>query len=241
MGMQKKAAYLPYTGGRQHMDTGEARERLLEAIRHSDRMEANVILDAWAGDVGYEETLREVVEPVMEQVGDMWIGEGQVTFAQVYVSAKITEDLLLKAAHGLQALAPKTGARIVIGNIEDDFHSLGRKMLGIFLEATGWEVHDLGNDVPAARFVEEALRLDVHIIGVSAMMYNTALNIRQIREEIDRRGLTDQLRLAAGGAVFNIRPELADTVGADGTARNALQACELMHALLMEVKGGVPQ
>lgn len=218
------------------MNTQEAREKLLEAIRQSDRTEANTILDAWAVDVGYEETIRDVLEPVMEQIGEMWVEEGQLTFAQVYVSAKITEDLLLKAAQGRQGMPRKEGARIVVGNIEDDFHSLGRKMLGIFLEASGWEVHDLGNDVPAARFVEEALRLDARIIGVSAMMYNTALNIRHVREEIDRRGLTAQLRLAAGGAVFNIRPELADLVGADGTARNALQACELMQQLLEDVK-----
>lgn len=64
------------------MNTQEARERLLEAIRQSDRTEANVILDAWAGDVGYEETIREVLEPVMEQIGEMWVEEGQLTFAQ---------------------------------------------------------------------------------------------------------------------------------------------------------------
>lgn len=221
------------------MNTQEARERLLEAIRQSDRTEANVILDAWAGDVGYEETIREVLEPVMEQIGEMWVEEGQLTFAQVYVSAKITEDLLLKAAHRKQGVPQKPGARIVIGNIEDDFHSLGRKLLAIFLEASGWEVHDLGNDVPAARFVDEALRLDARIIGVSAMMYNTALNIRHVREEIDRRGLTERLRLAAGGAVFNIRPELVEAVGADGTARNALQACELMQRLLEDVTAAV--
>jgi methanogenic corrinoid protein MtbC1 len=214
------------------MNSQQAREQLLEAIRHSDRVQANAVLDAWAAEEGYENTLREVLEPVMEKVGDMWVGEGQVTFAQVYVSAKITEDLLLKAAQGREGQAPQQGARIVIGNIEDDFHSLGRKLLGIFLEASGWEVHDLGNDVPAERFVEEAVRLDAPLIGVSAMMYNTAQNILKVREELDRRNLSDRIRLAAGGAVFNIRPELADSVGADGTARNALQACELMKRLL---------
>ena len=174
----------------------------------------------------------------MERVGEMWVGEGQVTFAQVYVSAKITEDLLLKAAQGRQGQPRKSGARIVIGNVEDDYHSLGRKLLGIFLEASGWEVFDLGNDVPASRFVDEAMAHGAPIIGVSAMMYNTALNIRKVREEIDRRGLSGKLRLAAGGAVFNIRPELVDIVGADGTARNALQACELMQQFLDGLQEG---
>lgn len=220
------------------MDSQQAREKLLEAIGNSDRVQANAVLDAWAEDAGYERTIREVLEPVMERVGDMWVGEGQVTFAQVYVSAKITEDLLLKAAQGRQEQPRKSGARIVIGNIEDDYHSLGRKLLGIFLEASGWEVYDLGNDVPASRFVDEAMAHDAPIIGVSAMMYNTALNIRKVREEIDRRGLSGKLRLAAGGAVFNIRPELVEIVGADGTARNALQACELMQQFLDGLQEG---
>ena len=73
----------------------------------------------------------------------------------------------------------------MIGNIEDDFHSLGRQTVCPFLTAAGWEVHDLGNDVPAEQFLDKALEVNASVIGVSAMMQTTALNIRKLRAMID--------------------------------------------------------
>ncbi len=223
------------------MNGEEVKRRLMDAIRHSDRTAANEVIDEWAAVVGYRAAIHDVLEPVMETVGDLWAEEGNMSFAQVYVSAKITEDLLLKAAADRKKETVGVRGRIVIGNIEDDYHSLGRKLLGVFLESSGWEVHDLGNDVTAARFVEEALLVKASIIGVSAMMYSTALNIRKVREEIDGRGLRGKILLAAGGAIFNIRPELAEKVGADATARNALQACEVMESLQQQLEKGSTQ
>lgn len=69
------------------------------------------------------------------------------------------------------------------------------------------------------------------MIGVSAMMYTTALNIKSLRAEIDRRGLTGKIQLAVGGAVFVLRPDLVDEIGGDGTARNAMAAPALFDDL----------
>jgi len=66
-------------------------------------------------------------------------------------------------------------------------------------------------------------------------MYTTAINIKKLRDELDQRGLTGKIMLAAGGAVFNIRPELSAEVGADGFARNAIEAPELMNHLLQKI------
>ena len=120
---------------------------------------------------------------------------------------------------------------MVIGNIEEDFHALGRKMVGAFLRARGWTVHDLGNDVPAATFVDKAVEVGARVIGVSAMMLTTARNIKAVREEIDRRGLTGRIQLAVGGAVFRVTAGLAEEIGADGSAANALAAVELAGRL----------
>ena len=125
--------------------------------------------------------------------------------------------------------APK--GRVVIGNIEDDFHSLGRRIVATFLQATGWAVSDLGNDVVAELFVDKAVEVDAAVVGASAMTHTTALNIRKLRDAIDQRGLSGRIQLAVGGAVFNWRPELVAEVGADGTAKNAAGADELCTRL----------
>lgn len=119
----------------------------------------------------------------------------------------------------------------VIGNIEDDFHALGRKMVGNFLVSAGWTVHDLGNDVLAADFVDKALEVNASIIGASTMMYSNAQNIHKLREELERRNLRDKIKFVVGGAIFNLSPHLAEEIKADGTARNALEAVELFNRL----------
>jgi len=135
--------------------------------------------------------------------------------------------------------APVKKGAVIIGNIEDDFHSLGRKMVSIFLKSAGWEIIDLGNDVPAKDFVDKAEKTGALFIAVSAMMYSTAMNIKKVREEIDRRGLNGKIKLAAGGAVFRLRPELLEEVGGDGTAGNAINVPALFDRLLNDLKKGV--
>jgi methylmalonyl-CoA mutase cobalamin-binding domain/chain len=154
------------------------------------------------------------------------------------VASKIAEDALLRCLPVKKERQFRKGA-VVIGNIEDDFHSLGRRTVGLFLEAAGWDVHDLGNDIPAEQFIEKAIEVNASVIGVSAMMQTTALNIRKVREILDRSGLNGTIKLAVGGAVFNLRPELVTEVGGNGTAFNAVGADELFQRLQSETDKGM--
>ena len=122
----------------------------------------------------------------------------------------------------------------VLGNAEDDYHALGRRMVATFLRLEGWKVHDLGNDVLAATFVDEALATGASVIGVSAMMLTNAHNILRVREELDRRDLSGRVGLAVGGAVFALRPGLVNEVGGDGTALTAVDAPSLFDRLAAE-------
>ena len=208
-------------------------QELIERIRQADRKGANALLDAWAEAHGHERLLAEVSDPILAMIGEEWCLSGTFTLAQAYVAAKVTEDALGKiVAH--KKPSPEcqlVKGPVVIGNIEGDFHALGRRMVGTFLRAGGWSVHDLGNDVPSPLFVDRAQELGARVIGVSAMMKTTARNIRRLREEIDRRGLKGQIQLAVGGAVFRVCPGLAEEVGGDGTASNALGAAALFDRL----------
>jgi methanogenic corrinoid protein MtbC1 len=149
------------------------------------------------------------------------------------VASKIAEDVLsrlLQEARDSGQVRPMKGP-VVLGNVEDDFHPLGRKMVVAFLRSDGWEVHDLGVDVGASQFVDTAEETGAKVIGASAMMYTTAKNMAKIRNEIDRRGLTGVLKLAVGGAVFKLRPELVAGFGGDGTAASAVEASALFEKL----------
>lgn len=211
----------------------DIQQALIEKIRLADRQGAIALLDAWLAGHGYERLHAEILDPVLARIGEEWSSSETFSLAQVYVAAKVTEDVLLRIANRREqppAGQPAKGP-VVIGNIEEDFHSLGRRMVGTFLNVDGWTVHDLGNDVPATVFVDKAQEVGARVIGVSAMMMTTARLIKRVREEIDRRGLTGRMQLAVGGAVFRVCPGLAEEVGGDGTAPNALGAPGLFDHL----------
>jgi methanogenic corrinoid protein MtbC1 len=206
---------------------------LIEMIQKADRQSASLLLDSWADEHGYDRLLKDVLEPTLLLIGEEWRNAENFTLAQSYMAAKVAEDALLKAAaHKKDGhKKPQVKGPVVIGNIEDDFHSLGRRMVGTFLQADGWIVHDLGNDVLAEEFVDQAVEIGARVIGVSAMMRTTALNIKQLRDELDNRELTGRIQLAVGGAVFLVCPGLDKEVGGDGTTRTAIDAPGLFQSL----------
>ena len=211
------------------MDIEAVRARLLDFILNGERKEAMDLLDGWAHRFHWRATILELLEPVLDEIGKRWAAE-KISLAAGYMAGKIAEDVFLKAVQANEAI-PLTKGPVVIGNIEDDYHSLGRKLVTIFLRTAGWRVIDLGNDVRAEEFVDAAVMNGAKIIGVSAMMLTTAKNIRNVRREIDNRGLSGSIKLAVGGAVFKMRPELVADVGGDGTVASAVDAPRLMAEL----------
>ena len=220
------------------MNRQEWSGQLLAFMINADRAGAAALVDgALADGIEPSQVIADILDPAIVQLGRLW-EEETMSLAQNFVASKIAEDTLLRCIPENSASQQTKGA-VVIGNIEDDFHSLGRKTVGLFLAAAGWEVHDLGNDVPAEDFLEKALEVGACVIGASAMMQTTALNILKLRELIDTRGLAGQIKLAVGGAVFNWRPDLVAEVGGDGTVHNAVGADELCMRLQGQVQGEV--
>lgn len=210
-------------------------QELLEAIQKADRAKANAVVDAWAIGRPFRRVVPDLLSPTLETFGRLWAGrEIGFSLATGYVAAKVAEDvlsrLLLDSTSGGAPAEPTKGP-VVLGNVEDDFHPLGRKMVGAFLRADGWEVLDLGVDVTPAQFLDKAEETGARVIGASAMMYTTAKNVARLREEIDRRGLKGRLQLAVGGAVFKLRPELVALFGGDGTTPSAVEAPTLFEQL----------
>ena len=216
-------------------------DKLIDAMMKVDRTGAAKVIDqALAEGMSPDGIINDVLEPALLHVGQLW-GNQSVSLAQAFVGGKIAEDVLRRCLPppGTLSAMPRKGT-VVIANIEEDYHSLGRRMVVSFLQSAGWQVYDLGNDVPAEQFVDKAIEVGAFVVGASAMMQTTALNIRKLRNLIDARGLRDRLKLAVGGAVFNWRPDLVAEVGGDGTASNAAGVDALFQRLQAEAKGQPP-
>ncbi len=221
-----------------HQENDEILGKLYGFIVDADRRGAAELLGTQVSLIGYPSVIKEIINPVLHIVGERFLKD-KLSLAQGYVAGKIAEDLLERLNSSTEGLS-STGQAIgtaVIGNAEDDYHSLGRRMVGTFLKIAGWEVVDLGNDVLASTFLDKAEESEASVIGVSTMMVTNARNILKVREEIERRGLAGRIKLAVGGAVFVMRPDLVAEVGGDGTAATAMEAPDLFARLIAETRG----
>lgn len=115
---------------------------------------------------------------------------------------------------------------VVIGTVEGDIHDIGKTVVAALLQANGYAVHDLGVEVPAARFIEAAESQKADIIALSALLSTTMLYQRDVIELLGNKGLRNKYFTLVGGAP--VTQAWADEIRADGYARGAYEAVQLL-------------
>lgn len=130
----------------------------------------------------------------------------------------------------LKTVADGEKRRFVIGVIEGDTHDIGKNLVKIMLETAGFEVIDLGRDVPAREFVDRAKSVGADFIGISTLMTTTMDGIREVISLLEQEQIRDQFKVMVGGGP--ISQGFADRIGADGYAVNAAEAVRLARKLL---------
>jgi trimethylamine corrinoid protein len=114
---------------------------------------------------------------------------------------------------------------VVLGTVKGDVHEIGKNIFGALLTASGFDVHDLGSDVPASAFVRKAREVDADLIGASALMTTTLPGQKDIVEYLRSLGARDKHIVLVGGAPASA--EWAQEIGADGYAETAVAGVEL--------------
>ena len=120
----------------------------------------------------------------------------------------------------------KKGA-VVLGTVEGDIHDIGKTVVGAMLQANGYDVHDLGVDVPSTRFIQAAEELGANIIALSALLSTTMLYQRDVMELLRNKGLQGKYFVIIGGAP--VTQEWADEIGADAYALHAVEAVSVLN------------
>lgn len=134
---------------------------------------------------------------------------------------------------GLPEGAQETIGKVVIGVVEGDTHDIGKNLVRIMLETGGFEVHDLGRDVPISAFVQYVKDHDVDILCMSSLMTTTMPGMEQVIIELKKEGLRDKVKVMVGGAP--VSAAFAEKIGADGYTRSAIEAVAFAKKLV-EVK-----
>jgi methylmalonyl-CoA mutase cobalamin-binding domain/chain len=117
-----------------------------------------------------------------------------------------------------------------MATVQTDIHDIGKSLVSSMLTAAGFEVTDLGVDVPLKAIIEKAEEIGADIIGLSALLTTSMPFQRDLIELLKARGLRDKYIVLVGGAP--VTPEIAARIGADGTAPNAAEAVQLARRLM---------
>jgi trimethylamine corrinoid protein len=119
---------------------------------------------------------------------------------------------------------------IVLGTVKGDLHSIGKNILKLLFETSGFEVWDLGIDVDLFKFIDKAKEVDADIIAMSALLTTTLVGQRDVIEALKDQGTRDQFKVIIGGGATTA--EWAETIGADGWAGSAYEAVNLANRLV---------
>jgi trimethylamine corrinoid protein len=210
----------------------DALNELRLAIEQGDEEGARQGAEAWLEGGGdpmkaVEQGLREALRNVGEKFERLEVFLPEMMMAADAGNA-VMEVLEPAIAEGGQhAESPGT---VVIGTAKGDIHTIGKNILAMLLRLAGFEVHDLGEDVAATAFLEEAKKLNADIIAISALMTSTMPGQRDVVSLLRDTGARDTYAVMVGGAPTT--QEWADQIGADGYAETASGGVDLAFRLI---------
>jgi corrinoid protein of di/trimethylamine methyltransferase len=175
--------------------------------------------------------IREGLMPGMNTVGELF-GSGEYFLPDLIIAA----DGMKKA---MTLLEPELAARkesletpgvVVIGTVKGDIHEIGKSLVATMLSANGFQVHDLGVDVPVATIVDKVRETNASLVGLSALLTTTMTMQREVVKALKEAGLRDQVKVMVGGAP--VTRGWAEEIGADGYAEDAMGAVALARKLV---------
>ena len=211
-------------------EDGDIGKKLFRAIVNGDkdRIEA-FVAEALSQGLRPLDISNDALIPGLEEVGRRF--DKNIYFLpQVMLSAETMKkafNILKKELKGEKRRCP---GRILMATVEGDVHDIGKNIVSTLLENHGFEVIDLGKNVPADRILDEALKHDVDVVGLSALMTTTVMMMKDVIKTLKENGV--KTFTIVGGAV--VTQEFAESIGADIYASDAMDAVRKLKALLEE-------
>lgn len=160
---------------------------------------------------------------VLFKSGELFVPEVVVATSVMKMGLSIVEPLLKDKKRDRLGL-------VVLGTVRGDIHDIGKRLVSTMLEAGGFEVIDLGNEVSEEVFVQKVSELKPQIIGMSAMLNTTIPYMKTTIDALKEAGCRDSVKIMVGGSP--VTPAFTERIGADGTAEDAVRAVDLAKNLL---------
>ena len=167
----------------------------------------------------------------LKEVGLLY-EKGEYFIPHLMIAAEIFKENIerLKPLLSIEERKDKKLGKILIGTVKGDLHDLGKNLVAIMLSINGFEVIDLGKDVPTEIFIEKIKEYNPDIVGLSALMSTTMYEQKNVIKALEDLGLRNKVKVIIGGAP--VTKEWAKEIGADGYAENAMEAVKIVKKII---------
>jgi 5-methyltetrahydrofolate--homocysteine methyltransferase len=176
-----------------------------------------------------DKILKEGLIKAMDRIGVLF-KNNEIYIPEVLIAARAMHAGLAVLKPILAKSNASAAAKIVIGTVKGDLHDIGKNLVGMMLEGAGFEVIDAGIDTPAEKFVQVAKEKGAQVIGMSALLTTTMMQMKATVESLQAAGLKGKVKVVVGGAP--VTDEFARQIGADGYAPDAASAVSMVKKLL---------
>jgi len=202
------------------------KEKLVTAIAELYEEEAMSLVHAML-DAGEDpQVILNATSEAMRIIGTRF-DEREYFLPELIIAGDLMKQIaeLVKPRLATKAATTKPLGKIVLGTVAGDIHDIGKDVVGFMLDANGFEVYDLGVDVPTATFVAKIREVQPEIVGLSGFLTLAFEQMKLTVEAIKEAGLRDQVKIMIGGAIMD--SEAAQYVGADAYGANATAAVKI--------------
>ncbi len=212
------------------MEKQELIEKIIESVLGGDEEEAvELAKEALAQNYDPLEIINEGYVTGIKQVGDMF-ESGELFLPELIQAAEAVKKSTTLLNDAISGGDSKDKGKVLIATVEGDIHDIGKAIVVSLLVANGFDVLDIGRDVPTKDIVAKAKEFGAQVIGTSALLTTTMVKQQELEEELRKEGLKGKIKTIVGGAPVTVR--WADKIGADAYAENAGEGVNKILELL---------
>lgn len=203
----------------------EALSQLKDAVLNGEYNKAAPLTEeALKGGVTAETILNDSLIEAMDKVGDLF-KEGEIYVPEVLLAAKAMQAGMNVLKPELLKSGVKARGKVVVGTVRGDLHDIGKNLVAMMLEGAGFEIIDLGNDVPAEEFVDAAEKNGAQVISMSALLTTTMHVMKETVDLLKEKKLNGKVKTMIGGAP--VTSAFASEIGVDGYGDDAATAVDI--------------
>jgi len=184
----------------------------------------NLIKEALSQKIPIIEIIEKGLRKGLDSVGKKY-ENNEYFLSELLYAATLMNDALEILEPLLKTEKIKSKGAIVLGTVKGDIHDIGKNIFKMYAQVSGFEVYDLGVDVDPEKFIEKIKETKAQILGLSALLTTTILEMKTVIEKLKKEGIRDKVKVLLGGNA--VTKEFAKEIGADAAALNAIEGIEI--------------